>query len=252
MALKCSRNRLKVWTGPLTKRDSVREKPHSKPHYAGHRRRLRERLLNSGADALPDYELLELVLFSALPRQDTKPLAKDLIERFGSFAEVIAAEPNALKDVTGVGDAVLGALKIVEGAALRLAQQNVLDKPVLSNWQALLDYLRASMAYAAKEQFRVLFLNKKNILIADEVRQKGTVDHTAVYPREIVKRALEVGATAFIMVHNHPSGDATPSDADIQMTLEVQAAGEKMGIVLHDHVVIARDGATSFKEKRLI
>ncbi|MGY8991201.1 MAG: RadC family protein [Rhodospirillales bacterium] len=222
------------------------------PHHIGHRQRLRERLLKSGADALPDYELLELVLFAALPRQDTKPLAKELITQFGSFAEMIAAEPRALKKVPGVGDAVLGALKTVEAASLRLAQQNVLDKPVLSNWQALLDYLRASMAYATNEQFRVLFLNKKNILIADEVQQKGTVDHTAVYPREIIKRALEVSATAVIMVHNHPSGDPTPSDADIQMTLEVKAAGEKMGIVLHDHIIIARDGAESFKALGLI
>jgi len=196
--------------------------------------------------------LLELVLFAALPRQDTKPLAKELIEHFGSFAEVLAAESSALKKVTGVGDAVLGALKTVEATSLRLAQQNVLDKHVLSNWQALLDYLRASMAYATNEQFQALFLNKKNILIADEIQQKGTVDHTAVYPREIIKRVLEVGATAVIMMHNHPSGDPTPSDADIQMTLEVKDAGEKMGIVLHDHVIIARDGAESFKARGLI
>ncbi|MEL0107666.1 MAG: RadC family protein [Rhodospirillales bacterium] len=223
-----------------------------KPHYTGHRQRLRQRLLQSGAEALPDYELLELVLFSALPRQDTKPLAKQLIDTFGSFAEVVAAEPNALKKVPGVGDAVIATLKTVQGASQRLAQQHILDKPVLSNWQALLDYLRISMAFGMTEQFRVLFLNKKNILIADEVQQKGTVDHTPVYPREIIKRALEVGATAIIMVHNHPSGDPEPSDADIQMTLEVRAAGEKMGIVLHDHVVIARDGAKSFKSLGLL
>jgi DNA repair protein RadC len=222
------------------------------PHYTGHRQRLRERLLKSGAGALPDYKLLELVLFAALPRQNIKPLTKELIEHFGSFAEVIAAEPSTLKIVTGVGDAVLGTLKTVEAASLSLAQQNVLDKHVLSDWQALLDYLRASMAYAMNDQFRVLFLNKKNILIADEVQQKGTVDHTAVYPREIIKRTLEVGATAVIMVHNHPSGDPTPSDADIQMTLEVKDAGEKMEIVLHDHVIIARDGAESFKARGLI
>jgi DNA repair protein RadC len=222
------------------------------PHYTGHRQRLRERLLKSGAGALPDYKLLELVLFAALPRQNIKPLTKELIEHFGSFAEVIAAEPSTLKIVTGVGDAVLGTLKTVEAASLSLAQQNVLDKHVLSDWQALLDYLRASMAYAMNDQFRVLFLNKKNILIADEVQQKGTVDHTAVYPREIIKRTLEVGATAVIMVHNHPSGDPTPSGADIQMTLEVKDAGEKMGIVPHDHVIIARDCAESFKARGLI
>ena len=191
-------------------------------------------------------------MFAALPRQDTKPLAKELIKQFGSFAEVIAAELSALKKMIGVGDAVIGTLKTVEAAALRLAQQTVLDEHVMSNWQALLDYLRSSMAYATNEKFQVLFLNKKNILIADEIQQKGTVDHTAVYPREIIKRVLEVGATAVIMMHNHPSGDPTPSDADIQMTLEVKDAGEKMGIVLHDHVIIARDGAESFKARGLI
>jgi len=248
MVRKYLRNRPKTWTARLTKRSPVSDKP----HYTGHRQRLRQRLLQSGAEALPDYELLELVLFSALPRQDTKPLAKQLIDTFGSFAEVVAAEPNALKKVPGVGDAVIATLKTVQGASQRLAQQHILDKPVLSNWQALLDYLRISMAFGMTEQFRVLFLNKKNILIADEVQQKGTVDHTPVYPREIIKRALEVGATAIIMVHNHPSGDPQPSDADIQMTLEVRAAGEKIGIVLHDHVVIARDGAKSFKSLGLL
>ncbi len=223
-----------------------------KPHHTGHRQRLRERLLKSGPDSLPDYELLELVLFSALPRQDTKPLAKTLIDRFGSFAEVVSAEPQALKEVDGVGEAVIAALKTVQGSALRLSQQNVLDKPVLSNWQALMDYLRASMAYESSEQFRVLFLNKKNVLIADEVQQKGTIDHTPVYPREIVKRALELGATAIIMVHNHPSGDSSPSDADITMTKEVQDAGAKMGVVLHDHVIVARDGSTSFRASALL
>ena len=193
-----------------------------------------------------------MVLFAAVPRQDTKPLAKSLLKQFGSFADVISAEPSALKKIPGIGDAVVAVLKTTEGASHRLIQQNVLDKPVLSNWQALLDYLRVSMAYAMNEQFRVLFLNKKNILIADEVQQKGTVDHTPVYTREIIKRALEVGATAIIMVHNHPSGDPTPSQADIQMTNDVKEAGEKMGIVLHDHVIVARDGAQSFKSLGLI
>ena len=193
-----------------------------------------------------------MVLFAAVPRQDTKPLAKSLLKQFGSFADVISAEPSALKKIPGIGDAVVAVLKTIEGASHRLIQQNVLDKSVLSNWQALLDYLRVSMAYAMNEQFRVLFLNKKNILIADEVQQKGTVDHTPVYTREIIKRALEVGATAIIMVHNHPSGDPTPSQADIQMTNDVKEAGEKMGIVLHDHVIVARDGAQSFKSLGLI
>lgn len=222
------------------------------PHYAGHRKRLRERFLKGGADALPDYEMLELVLFLALPRQDAKPLAKALIEKFGTFADAIAADPKALKEVPGVGETVIAALKTVEGAALRLSRQRLMDKPVLSHWQALLDYLHASMAYTGNEQFRILFLNKKNMLIADEVQQKGTVDHTPVYPREIIKRALELHATAIIMVHNHPSGDPTPSSADIDMTKEVRDAGEKMGIVLHDHVIVARDGSTSFRAQGLL
>jgi DNA repair protein RadC len=222
------------------------------PHYAGHRKRLRARFLKGGADALPDYEMLELVLFLALPRRDAKPLAKALIEKFGSFADTIAADHKALKEVPGVGDTVIAALKTVEGAALRLSRQRLIGKPVLSHWQALLDYLHASMAYGGNEQFRILFLNKKNMLIADEVQQKGTVDHTPVYPREIIKRALELHATAIIMVHNHPSGDPTPSKADIDMTKEVQSAGEKMGIVLHDHVIVARDGSTSFRSQGLL
>ena len=222
------------------------------PHYAGHRKRLRERFLKGGADALPDYEMLELVLFLALPRRDAKPLAKALIEKFGTFADTIAADPKALKEIPGVGETVIAALKTVEGAALRLSQHRLMDKPVLSHWQALLDYLHASMAYTGNEQFRILFLNKKNMLIADEVQQKGTVDHTPVYPREIIKRALELHATALIMVHNHPSGDPTPSSADIEMTKEVQSAGEKMGIVLHDHVIVARDGSTSFRSQGLL
>ncbi|MEQ8196218.1 MAG: DNA repair protein RadC [Rhodospirillales bacterium] len=222
------------------------------PHYAGHRKRLRERFLKGGAEALPDYEMLELVLFLALPRRDAKPLAKALIERFGSYADVIAADPRALHAMPGVGETVIAALKTVEASAVRLARQRIMEKPVLSNWQGLLDYLHASMAYGGNEQFRVLFLNKKNMLIADEVQQKGTVDHTPVYPREIVKRALELHATALIMVHNHPSGDPTPSRADIDMTKEVQAAGEKMGIVLHDHVIVARDGSTSFRSRGLL
>ena len=224
----------------------------SRPHYAGHRARLRERFLKSGGEALADYELLELLLFQALPRRDTKPLAKALIDRFGSYAEVLSADADALREVSGVGDAVVAALKTVQAAALRLMHDELMDKPVLSSWQALVDYCRAAMAREKTEQFRLLYLNRKNVLIADEVQQRGTVDQTAVYPREVVRRALELGATAIIMVHNHPSGDPTPSRGDIEMTNEVKEAGEKLGIVLHDHIVVARGGASSFKSMGLL
>ncbi|MBT3359273.1 MAG: DNA repair protein RadC [Rhodospirillales bacterium] len=222
------------------------------PHYAGHRKRLRERLMNAGADALPDYELLELVLFSALPRRDTKPLAKALLDRFGTFAEVVSADAKLLAEIEGAGDAVIAALKTVQAAALRMARDEVMEKPVIASWQKLMSYCRASMAHEATEQFRVLFLNHRNMLIADEVQQRGTVDHTPVYPREVVKRALELGASALIMVHNHPSGDPTPSQADIEMTEEVREAGEKLGIALHDHVIISKHGNNSFKTMGLI
>lgn len=224
----------------------------SRPHYAGHRARLRERFLKSGGEALADYELLELLLFQALPRGDTKPLAKALMERFGSYAEVLSADADALREVSGVGDAVVAALKTVRAAALRLMRDELMEKPVLSSWQALIGYCRAAMAREKTEQFRLLYLNRKNALIADEVQQRGTVDQTAVYPREVVKRALELGATAIIMVHNHPSGDPTPSRGDIDMTNEVKEAGEKLGIVLHDHIVVARGGASSFKSMGLL
>jgi DNA repair protein RadC len=222
------------------------------PHHVGHRGRLRQRLMTAGPGALPDYELLELVLFAAQPRRDVKPLAKTLLARFGSFAEVISAPPALLAEVDGVGDTVIATLKVVQAAALRLAQGEVMARPVIGSWQKLMAYCRASMAHEATEHFRVLFLNRRNELIADEVQQKGTVDHTPVYPREVVKRALELGATAVIMVHNHPSGDPTPSPADIEMTREVKDAGEKLGIQLHDHVIIGRRGHNSFKTLGLI
>jgi len=208
--------------------------------------------MKGGADALPDYELLELVLYASLPRGDVKPLAKDLMARFGSFAGVISAEPGELAEVTGVGDATISALKTIQAAAVRLVRDQVMERPVLSNWQALVDYCRASMAHEKTERFRILFLNRKNVLIADEVQQTGTVDHTPVYPREVMKRALELGASALIMVHNHPSGDPTPSDSDIEMTREVQAAGEKLGITVHDHLVMSKSGHNSFKTMGLL
>jgi DNA repair protein RadC len=218
----------------------------------GHRERLRARFLAGGADAMPDYELLEMTLFAALPRRDTKPLAKALLARFGSFAEVIAAPRARLMEVKGVGEAVAGHLKIVEAAAHRLAKTRVIGQPALSSWTALLDYCTAAMARAQNEEFRVLFLDRKNVLVADEVQNRGTVDHTPVYPREIIKRALELGASAVILVHNHPSGDPTPSKADITMTREVANAARALGISVHDHLVIGRSGHASFKSLGLL
>jgi len=225
--------------------------PKPAPH-AGHRERLRKRFLKGGPDALPDYELLELVLFLAQPRRDVKPLAKELLQRFGSFADVISAEVEDLRQVGEMGDTTVAALKSVQAAALRLAREQVMERPVLSNWQGLMDYCRSSMAYAKNEQFRVLYLNKKNVLIEDEVQQRGTVDHTPVYPREVAKRALELGASALILVHNHPSGDPTPSQEDVDMTRDIQGALEALGITLHDHIVIGRGGQSSFKNLGLL
>jgi DNA repair protein RadC len=222
------------------------------PHYAGHRERLRERFLLGGPDAMPDYELLELTLFAAIPRRDVKPLAKALLAKFGSFAEVIAAPRERLLETDGIGDGVVAHLKIVEAAALRLSKTQLLGKPALASWAALLDYCRAAMARGLREEFRVLFLDRKNILIADEVQSAGTIDHTPVYPREIVKRALELNASSMILVHNHPSGDPTPSRADIEMTREIQAAAKPLRIAVHDHLVIGRSGHASFKSLGLL
>jgi DNA repair protein RadC len=213
---------------------------------------LRERFVKGGAEAIPDYEMLELVLFAAVPRRDTKPLAKALIARFGSFAEVIAAKPARLLEIPGVGDAVVSQLKIVEAAAQRLAKGKVMGRPALSSWAALLDYCMAAMARSQNEEFRVLFLDRKNVLVADEIQSKGTVDHAPVYPREILRRALEHGASALILVHNHPSGDPTPSRADIDMTREIAAAAKTLKIAVHDHLVIGRGGHASFKALGLL
>jgi DNA repair protein RadC len=222
------------------------------PHYLGHRARLRDRFLNGGADALPDYEMLELVLFGAVPRGDMKPLAKDLLKRFGTFADVISAPRARLQEVKGVGDAVVAQLKLVEAAALRLSKGNLLNRPALSSWPALIDYCTAAMSRSPHEEFRVLFLDRKNLLIADEVQGRGTIDHTPVYPREILKRALELGASAIILAHNHPSGDPTPSRADIDMTREISKAAVALKIALHDHIVVARGGVLSFKSLGLL
>lgn len=222
------------------------------PHYVGHRERLRERFFSASPDAMPDYELLELTLFAAVPRRDVKPLAKALIARFGSFAEVIAAPRERLLEVEGASVAVATQLKIIEAAARRLAKTRLLGRPALASWSALIDYCAAAMARSQKEEFRVLFLDRKNVLIADEVQSTGTVDHTPVYPREIVKRALDHGATAMILVHNHPSGDPTPSKADITMTRDVADAAKALGIVVHDHVIVGRSGHVSFKALGLL
>ncbi len=222
------------------------------PHYLGHRDRLRERFASVGGAVLADYELLELVLFRSIPRRDVKPIAKALIARFGSFAEVLAAPPHLLTEVDGVGEATAADLAIIAAAGQRLARGEVRKKPVLSSWSSVIDYCRAAMAFAEREQFRILFLDKKNALIADEVQQVGTVDHTPVYPREIVRRALELSSTAIILVHNHPSGDPTPSQADIRMTKEIVDVAKAMGITVHDHIIVGREGHASFKGMRLL
>jgi DNA repair protein RadC len=222
------------------------------PHYHGHRRRLRERFLSGGPEALADYELLEMLLFMGIPRIDTKPLAKALIARFGSFADVVAAPITKLKDVEGMSETAIAAVKLTQAAALKLARAGMVGKDVISSWDALIDSCAAGIARAETEEFHVLFLDRKNILITDEVHQRGTVDHTPVYPREVVKRALEVGASALILVHNHPSGDPAPSRADIAMTREIVAAAKALKIEVHDHLVIGRGRHASFKALGLL
>ncbi len=222
------------------------------PGHLGHRARMREKLLAAGPDALLDHELLEMVLFLALPRRDTKPIARALLGRFGSFANAIAAPLNDLRSIEGLGEAGAAALRTVQAAALRLARAEVIDRPVLNNWDRLIAYLSAVMARERIEQFRILFLDTKNRLIADEAQARGTVNHTPVYPREVVRRALELQATALILVHNHPSGDPTPSRADLEMTQEVKAAAASLGIVLHDHLVVGNGRHLSFRREGLL
>ena len=213
-----------------------------------HRRRLRTRFMDGGAAAMPDYELLEMVLF-AVPRQDTKPIARALIDTFGDFGRVISAPPERLRAVKGVGEAVVVQLKLVEAAAHRLARSKVLNRPVLSSWAQLLEYCHTSMSLRETEQFRILYLDRKNVLIADEEQARGTVDHVPVYPREVVKRALELNASALILVHNHPSGDPTPSDQDVAVTAQIRQAAEVMGISLHDHLIIGKSRELSFRSE---
>lgn len=220
------------------------------PSYiADHRQRLRDRFLQAGGAALPDYELLELVLFRAIPRQDVKPLARLLLDTFGDFNRVITASPARLQMVKGAGPAVVLELKLVEAAAQRMMRARVIQKPLLSSWDALLDYCHTTMSHRETEQFRVLFLDRKNVLIADEEQAKGTVDHVPVYPREIVKRALELNASALILVHNHPSGDPTPSEADISMTHQVKDACDALSLTLHDHLIIGKSRELSFRSQ---
>ncbi|MBL4693169.1 MAG: DNA repair protein RadC [Magnetovibrio sp.] len=222
-----------------------------KPHYSGHRKRLRERFLKASSD-LADYELIELLLFAAMPRRDVKPIAKALLAKFGSFAAVLHAKEKALCEINGIGQTAAVSLLAVREASIRLLQIDATKQPILSNWQSLMDYCRAAMGHNTIEQFRIMFLNRKNMLIGDELQQQGTVDHTPVYPREVIKRALDLGASALILVHNHPSGDPSPSRADIEMTKEIQAAGEKLGIEIHDHIVVSKSGNTSFKSLGLL
>ena len=218
-----------------------------KPHYAGHRDRLRERAVAGGLPALPDYEVLELFLFRSIPRGDVKPLAKQLLARFGSLGGVLGATPEDLRTVAGVGEAIALDLKLLHEATLRTAKEQVARRPVISSWSALLAYVKTALAHEAREQFRVLFLDKKNQLIADEVQQRGTVDHTPVYPREVLKRALELSATAIILVHNHPSGDPTPSHADIEMTKAIAVAAKPFEIRLFDHIIVCKQAHASLK-----
>jgi len=227
-------------------------KTKDKPHYQGHRARLRARFIKDDGESLADYELLELLLFQAIPRRDVKPLAKKLIAHFGNYAEVITAPISLLKEVSGLGDTAVASIKVVQASAVRMAKEQVMNKPAISSWQALLDYCRTAMAYNKTEQFRVLFLDRKNVIIADELQGEGTVDHTPVYPREVVKRALELGASAVILVHNHPSGDPKPSRGDIAMTREIKDACQKLSIEIHDHIVVGKKGHASFKSLGLL
>ena len=222
------------------------------PLYLGHRDRLRQRFAAAGGDALPDYELLELILFRAIPRRDVKDDAKRLIQRFGSLAEVIAAPESRLRDEAGLSDGVITDLKVIQAAARRLTKGDMTRRALLSNSAAVIAYCRTAMAFAEREIFRVLFLDKRNGLIADEIQQSGTVDHTPVYPREIVKRALELSATALILVHNHPSGDPTPSQADVTMTRNIAEIATSLGIHVHDHIIVGRDGHRSFRAMQLL
>lgn len=235
----------------MTTDSNIIEKP-TAPHHAGHRKRLRERFLRHGATALADYELLEIILFAARPMGDVKPLAKDLLRAFGTFGSVVHAEPHALMAVDGVNEAAVAAIKAVKASCDMLLREEVSDRPVIKGWTALLDYCRLHMGFLKREEFHVMFLNNKLAIIADEMQQRGTVDQTPIYPREVMKRALDLGATSIILVHNHPSGDCTPSKEDIDLTRQVAAAGIPLGIKLHDHLIVTEGESFSFKSHGLI
>ncbi len=240
---------LPLFTADEAAADPARPERRQPSYIRDHRKRLRARFLDGGAQAVPDYELLELVLFRAIPRRDVKPLARALLDRFGDFNGVISAPADQLLQVSGIGDAVLCELKIVEAAAHRLARARVMRRPVISSWDAVLDYCHTTMAHRDIEQFRIFFLDLKNVLIADEEQTRGTVDHVPVYPREVVKRALQLNASALILIHNHPSGDPTPSAADIDMTRKVQEACATLGITLHDHIIVGKSCEVSFRAR---
>lgn len=227
-------------------------KPEAKPHYFGHRQRLRERFLQSNGDGMADYELLELILFASKPRGDVKPLAKKLLTEFGGFSKVMTASVDALMKVPGMGESAVSAIMVTHTAMQRLLREEITGKPIIQSWNALLDYAKASMAHKKIEEFRILFLNRRNELIRDEVQQRGTVDHTPVYTREVVKRALELGASSIILMHNHPSGDAAPSKADIDITKQVADASKSVGIKVHDHLIISENGHYSFRANGII
>lgn len=251
----CSRTRNSESLESAASPHGLREAPPRKiqvpapqqPHYYGHRERLRERFRTGGADALPDYELMELLLFRAIPRRDTKPLAKQIIGTFGSFAEAVSAPEERLAEVPGLGRAAACEIKVVQAAALRMMRGNVMKRELLATWQQVLEYCRAAMAYEPREQFRILFLDHRNRLIADEVQQRGTVNHTPVYVREVIHRALVLSATAIVLVHNHPSGDPSPSRADIELTKEIAKAAKGVSVMVHDHFIIGKDGYASLK-----
>jgi len=228
------------------------KKTETKPHYHGHRERLRQRFDESGASALADYELLELILFRAIPRRDVKALAKTLIAVFGDFSAVLSAEPERLMEIPGISVSVAREIRIVRAAGLTMQLESLQNKPVITSWSALETYCRSLLAHEKREQFRVLFLDKKNRLIADEQQNQGTIDHTPVYPREVMRRALELGSSAVILVHNHPSGDPTPSTDDIDMTKRIITAGKALNIRIHDHIIVGRTMTTSFKALQLI
>jgi DNA repair protein RadC len=224
-----------------------------KSDHAGHRKRLRDRFLKVGGDAFEDYELLELALHLVIPQKDTKPLAKQLLKEFGSFSGVFAASEARLRNIDGLGETSVANLKVIQAVAARFGRDRIaVEKPILSSWSQLIDYCTTQMAFETIEQFRILFLDKKNRLIADEVQQTGTVDHTPVYPREVIKRSLELGATALILLHNHPSGDPSPSSADVRMTREIADIAKPLGITLHDHLVIGKNGHASLRALKLI